>query len=185
MFFVENDVGIFPYDRFQNLIAREEVIKSHKGHGVLNAGIVSVESDNVFHAHDFQFSQHNGAIERFPCVSSVLTSAVKKRHNDCDARRFAADRRNKSFQILEMVVGTHTLHLSEHFVLHAVVTGVDNDVQVFAAYAVKNHCLAVARRKTREVGGDDKRCGGFLCTFSAIPVNKVFIDFFGEFFRAG
>ena len=93
-----------------------------------------------------------------PRTRKILNQvAVKKRHNDGDARRFAADRRNKSFQILEMVVGTHTLHLSEHFVLHAVVTGVDNDVQVFAAYAVKNHCLAVARRKTREVGGNDKR----------------------------
>ena len=49
---------------FKNLISREKVVESHKRNGVLNAGIVSVESNYISYAHAFEFLQHHCAVER-------------------------------------------------------------------------------------------------------------------------
>ena len=72
----------------QHLVGRHDVVEAHGGHSVLDAGVMSVEGDDVFYAHSSQLLQTKCAVERLSSRSLVLAALIQEWHNDIDSAGF-------------------------------------------------------------------------------------------------
>lgn len=185
---VEFDVGEMFGQGFQHLIGREIVVESHKRNRIHNSRIVCVESDEVGDSHLLEFLKHNRAIERFTAGTTMLSARVKHRHNHGDTIRFCVCGADDTFEVREMLVGSHRDLLSEEVVSDAVIHRVAYDVEVLASDRLHNHTLSVTARETRAIRLDKE--GAFLYAHLrgsglVVHLHEAFVDEFGKFLCAG
>ncbi len=140
-----------------------------------------VERDNVGY-------EHLSAVERLARVTSMLSAAVKYRHNDGYLLRFAPDSRYDPLEIGIMIVGRHTVLGAEHIVSQRIVAYVAKDIYVLSSHCFVDKSLTVARRESRAFIIDKESLSlKRLVTFFSLliePVDKVVIYLFPHILRA-
>ena len=112
----------------------------------------------------------------------MLTATVQHRHNHIQAVRFSAGRLNQTEKILEVVIGRHGVRLAEQIVLDAVVTHINDKIQVHAAYCGSNQTFGIAGRKTGAFGVDQE--GILFNTGFSGPFDQIAVNALGQFLRA-
>ena len=104
MIVVQSEIRHVLHQSLQELIGGEEIVESVQRNGVLNTGIVSVESDKVGNAHIAQFLECQGAVQRFSLGAAVLASLIQEGHDHIDPVSLAGGSGYDPLQILIMVV---------------------------------------------------------------------------------
>ena len=163
------------------------VFKAGARDRILHSGVVSIKSDNVAYAHILEFLKHCCAVERFSCAASVLTAAVKHGHDDRDASRLARACADDAFQVFKMLVGSDGYFLPEERIRYAVIAGVADDIQIFAAHSLVDYALCVAVGETGAIRFENERI--FVKFLSEMRLaeksDKSLVDKLRKFFRTG
>ena len=185
---------LFPAQKaLHELIDRLDGIEAVQGDGILDAGIVGVEGQDVVNAHADQFLQSDGAVQGLPSGTDLLSGLVEIGHDDGDAPGLAAGSGDDPLEVGEMIVRRHVVVVAEHPVGLAEVDNVDKDIQVHAAHGVGKNTLAFAGTETGELGFHDIGVtlvivvGGVVLVLSRpfrTPVDKVAVNLFGHFLFA-
>ena len=164
----------------QHLIRRHHIVKAHQRNSIVHSGVVCIYSQDVGNAHALQFLQCAGAVQGFPVIPAMLTTAVQNRHNHIDTVCLTADSLNNPLQILIVVIRRHSVFLIVHLILNVIVAHIYNDEQISAADSRLNQSLAVARRKPRAFTLNQKRV--YVIAAFACPVYQIGIDLLTQFF---
>ncbi len=153
---IQLQILILAEQSLQNLIAGTDAVKAHQGHGVLNAGVVSVEGDEVAHAQILQILQRLSAVQTFPGGAAVLSDLVQVGHDDVDALGAAADSADDALEILKMIVGRHGHLPAVHLIGFVVGSHVGQNINVISAYSTFDHALALAGAEPGAAGLDEE-----------------------------
>ena len=189
-----NPEGFVPLQQcLEDLIAGHDALKAGGGNGVLDAGIVGVEGQDVVNAHADQLLQSDGAVQGLLSGTDLLSGLVEIGHDDGDAPGLAAGSGDDPLEVGEMIVRRHVVVVAEHPVGLAEVDNVDKDIQVHAAHGVGKNTLAFAGTETGELGFHDIGValviivGGVVLVLSRpfrTPVDKIAVNLFGHFLFA-
>ena len=100
-------------DILDELISCLDRLETVKRDRVLDSWVMSVEGDDVFHAHVDQFLKADRAVQGFTSRALVLAAFVEERHDDIDPAGLSSDSGNDSLQILKMIVRGHVVLVPE------------------------------------------------------------------------
>ena len=169
-------------------------VKSVQRNGILDAGIMRVEGDNVVDAHADQLLQCNCAVERFPCGPLGLKTLIQVGHNDRDPAGFPADRGDHTLEVGKVIVGRHVVVETEHAVGLIVIDHIYQNIEIHTANRLLDNTLALSGPEAGNPGINDVRgllIGGesgavsmFMLAFCA-PVLQVVVDFLSHLLASG
>ena len=175
------------------LVGRGDGLKAVKGNRVLDAGIVGLEGNDVFHAHVHQLLQSHGAVEGFPGAALVLAAFIQIGHDNRQTAGLAADSRDDALQILEMIVGRHVVRVAVKLVGQAVIADIHHQVQIVSADGIVDGALGLSGSEPGRVRRDQIRVAlisgegdiGFVLQIAAVaPFYKVIVDLAAEVLAA-
>ena len=184
MILIEVDVGHMVQQAFQHLIGGHNVVETHGGHGVHDAGVMGVKGDDVLDADRAQLLQGEGAVQTLAADAAMLAAAVQAGHDHADAMGTAGDSLNNAHQVLEVVVRGEVVLIPEELVGDAVVARIDEDVQVVAAGGRLDKAFRIAGLETRAVAGDDEGIDLLIADLTR-PAHKVTVYEFAKLLCTG
>ena len=132
----------------QHLICGDYIIKAHQRNCVAYSGVVSVKRNDIGNAHILKLLKRYSTVKRLSVVSSVLSSAVKYRCDNVDTVSLTADSLYDTLEVLEVIVGRHTVHSAEQWIFKAVVAKIGNNINIITSYSVLDKSLTVTGRKS-------------------------------------
>ena len=89
------------------LIRRLNCLKSMKWSGILNLGVMCIESDNIFNSHIYQFMKGSSTVKRLSSNTLALTTLIKVWHDYIHAAGLSSNSCNYTLQILIMIIRRH------------------------------------------------------------------------------
>ena len=89
------------------LIRRLNCLKSMKWSGILNLGVMCIESDNIFYPHIYQFMKGCSTVKRLSSNTLALTTLIKVWHDYIHTACFSSNSCDYTLQILIMIIRRH------------------------------------------------------------------------------
>ena len=132
---------------------------------------MSVESDDIVHAHAYQFLKRESAVQGFTAASLVLAAFVKERHDHVKAPALASDGGNDSFQILKVIVRGHVVCVSGQRIGQAVVADIYHKINIFSAYGFSDDTLGFSGSEAGNLCVDQ-----IIISFIPAENDVVFVD---------
>ena len=168
----------------EHLIGRHDALKAVERDRVLHARVVRIEGDDVGDAHGNQLLKHQRAVHGLTRGAAMLASFVEHRHDDVDALRLPADRRDDALEVSVVLVRRHRHIPAVELVCALIRADVADDIQIISAHRIQQHPLAFAGAKARAVRTDQKAVGLraveavqlFVGAVVHLPPGQVIVD---------
>lgn len=186
MIAVYRKIRFIAQQAFDKLICRLYRFKAVQGDCILDPGIVSIESNDVFHTHVNQFLQSQGTVQRFPAGAAVLAALVEEGHDHVNAARFSAYCCDDPLQILEVIVRGHMVGMPAERVGQTVIADINQNIDVIAPDGFQDRSLGFAGAEAGSFAADQigiplvsvKKQGAFMLQFPFLsPLDQEIIHF--------
>ena len=174
---IDYDIRHASDQRLDHLVGGSDVVKAVQRDRVTNSGVVCIEGDDVGNTHRAQLLQHQRAVQRFSCLSAVLSALIEHGHDDGDSSCLTRNSSNDALKVGVVVVGAHGNGHAVHLVGNAVIENVTDDVHVLSAHGLLDQRLSLARTESGASDVDKIR----VVRTKSVPVLEIIVNLFCDF----